>query len=122
MLDIRYLRDHGEEAFKRLSTKDVGITEYFDVEDFQAGDASRRRLLIEVETLKNRRNVASKEFGALKKQGQDISEKQCDLRDLGDRIKSLDQQIREVDEQLEQSILALPNVPHRPPSRSANDP
>ena len=108
MLDIRYLREHVDEAGRRLSTKGDG----FDVSRVLERDASRRHLLVEVETLKNRRNIASKELGALKKQGQDISEKQSDLRDLGDRIKSLDQQIREVDEQLEQSILALPNVPH----------
>ena len=109
MLDIRYLREHVDEAGRRLSTKGDG----FDVSRVLERDASRRHLLVEVETLKNRRNIASKELGALKKQGQDISEKQSDLRDLGDRIKSLDQQIREVDEQLEQSILALPNIPHR---------
>ena len=108
MLDIRYFCEHAEEAGKRLSTKGDG----FDVPSVLESDASRRHLLVEVETLKNRRNIASKELGALKKQGQDISEKQADLRDLRDRIKSLDQQIRKLAEQLEQSILALPNVPH----------
>lgn len=108
MLDIRKLREDSEGTARRLRTKDAGA----DLDGVAALDRRRRELLAEVEELKNERNIASKEVGRLKQQGGDMASQQSALRDLSDRIKGLDGEVREVAAALESALLALPNPPH----------
>ena len=59
-------------------------------------DIKRRELIQEVETLKAERNVASKEIGQTKDKDE-RQEKIEAMREVGDRIKSLEDQLSEVD-------------------------
>jgi seryl-tRNA synthetase len=75
-------------------------------------DARRRSALTEVESLKNERNRVSKEIGARKKKGENTDSAQLAMRQVGDRIAALDVQVREIEAQLDEAILLIPNVPH----------
>ena len=108
MLDIRMIREEAQAVGERLRTKVADA----EVGDVLAADRRRRDLLAEVESLKNQRNVASKELGKKKKGGEDISGEQATLRELGDRIKEMDQSLRELEVTLEDALLRLPNLPH----------
>ena len=72
---------------------------------------SGARILTEVEQLKARRNQVSKQIGVLKKQGQDASEIIAEMGAIGDRIKELDNREREVEEELQDLLYQLPNIP-----------
>jgi seryl-tRNA synthetase len=72
----------------------------------------RRELLQESELLKNRRNVVSQEVAKKKKNGENADAVIAEMREVGDRIKALDEEIRVIEEQLNSILLSLPNVPH----------
>jgi seryl-tRNA synthetase len=109
LLDLRTIREDADTIGRRLGTKVADA----DVTGVLTADRRRRDLIAEVESLKNQRNVASRELGRKKKEGgENTSGDQATLRELGDRIKDLDQEVREVDVTLHDALLGLPNLPH----------
>ena len=109
MLDIKLIRD--QEAVVREGLARRGhSTEHLDA--VIEADRQRRALVTEVENLKNQRNVVSKEIGALKSKGQDTTAQQKAMRDLGDRITAMDNEVREADARMRESLLRIPNLPH----------
>ena len=73
-------------------------------------DVRRRELIQEVETLKAKRNVASKDIGQTK----DKDERQAKIeamREVGDQIKSLEDELSKVDAEYLANISIIPNVP-----------
>ena len=63
MLDIKFLRQNIDFVRKKMLERGQEI----NLETFAALDEERRRVLQEVETLRNERNTASKEIGEKKK-------------------------------------------------------
>lgn len=110
MLDLRLIREQTEFVKQRLLTRGDTYDELID--RIVALDEQRRQLIAEVEQLKHRRNVVSKEIGMLMKEGKDTSQLRAEMRTVSDRIDQLDAQLREVERQLEQSLLLVPNLPH----------
>lgn len=108
MLDIRYIRDATEEVRQRLAAKGAEAM----LDPLLELDRERRRLLTEVDQLKNQRNVVSKEIGARKKAGEDISAVQAEMRQLGDRISEADKTVRELEDRFHDHLLRMPNLPH----------
>jgi seryl-tRNA synthetase len=77
-------------------------------------DAERRRLLAETESLKARRNDASKQIGAAIQKGAspdgpEVAELKRASTEAGDRVKQLDAALAEIEEDLEQQLLRIPN-------------
>ena len=108
MLDIKVIREREADVRRALQTR--GATG--DLDAVLALDQERRAMVSQVEVLKNRRNVVSKEIGALKKEGKDAGDMQKSMRDLGDEIAATDQKIREIEDKLTSALLYFPNLPH----------
>jgi len=108
MLDPRFVRDHLETARSRLASRGLAV----DFADFLEADGSRRRLLAEVEGLKQARNAASEAIARKKKAGEDAAPLIAEMRGASDRIKALDDEVRAAEARAESSLLALPNLPH----------
>jgi seryl-tRNA synthetase len=77
-------------------------------------DAERRRLLAETESLKARRNDASKQIGAAiqngaSPDGPEVAELKRASTEAGDKVKQLDAALAEIEEDLEQQLLRIPN-------------
>jgi seryl-tRNA synthetase len=109
VLDVKLLRnayDTVEQALIRRG-KPVEL-----ISEFPAIDAKWRDLLQESEQLKNRRNTVSQEVARLKKSGGDAEALIIEMREVGDRIKSLDEEIRTVEAEIAELTLAIPNIPH----------
>jgi seryl-tRNA synthetase len=109
MLDIKKIRDDAQEVRGALLRKGVDPSALDEVIEL---DGNRRNLLSEVEAQKNRRNTVSKEIGTLKKNGEDTSAIQAEMRKLGEDIAELDKQVADTDEKLETVLLSIPNTPH----------
>lgn len=109
MLDIKVLRDDLERVKQSLEHRNEKINE---IDAFRELDQKRREFLQETEQLKNRRNVVSKEVANFKKSGQDADNLIIEMREVGDRIKAFDMQIKELDEQIYNILLRIPNIPH----------
>lgn len=107
MLDLKFVRSNPDIVRQALINKGVEV----DLDRILALDVERRQILSEVEQLKARRNDVSKQVGVLKKQGQDASAIIAEMGNIGDRIKELDDRSREVEEDLQNLMYTLPNVP-----------
>jgi seryl-tRNA synthetase len=83
-----------------------------DLQEFLSADQDRRRLLSEVERFKHRRNTVSEEVGQRKRRGQDAGPLITEMRELGERIKGLDEEVRRHDEAIEAFLMGAPNLPH----------
>lgn len=108
MLDIKLVRSEPEKIREGMAKRGAKVP----LDQFLNLDETRRQKLTEVEQLKNKRNTVSKEVGRLKSQGQDASGIIQEMQDVGVKIQELDQQIRGIEEQLEQIIMVIPNIPH----------
>ncbi len=109
MLDLRRIREQEADIRRALAAKNAT---HVDVDAILALDRERRRLLAEVEQGKSQRNTVSKEIGFRKKKGEDVGAVMEEMRQLGDRISALDEQVRVAEEQLNTLLLTVPNVPH----------
>jgi seryl-tRNA synthetase len=121
MLDLNRIRTESEAVKAGLARKGVPASE---VDGILEMDARRRGLLTECESLKARRNEASKRVGALKRQGEDTTALQEEMRAVGDEIARLDQAVAELEAAIRDGLLRIPNLPHESvpdgPGESAN--
>ena len=108
MLDLNFVRDNLELVRQKMHER--GLAEILG--DFEALDRERRRVLMEVEGRKARRNVASDDIATLKKQKQDASALIADMRSLSVEIEELDEQAKACDERLREVLRLVPNVPN----------
>jgi len=109
MLDLRYLRANFEEIKNRLQCRGEDLT---DLGEFEELDKKRRELLVETEKLKSHRNEVSQQVAVLKREKKDADQLIVEMREVGDQIKALDDQLRAVEETLEKLMLSIPNIPH----------
>ena len=71
-------------------------------------DAQRRSHLTEADELRARRNQVSREIGRMSERPAHLLE---EMRQTGDRIKTLETQVKETEASLEEELLKLPNLP-----------
>ncbi|HEY7040221.1 MAG TPA: serine--tRNA ligase [Methylomirabilota bacterium] len=119
MLDIRLIREDPAAVERALATRGAAIP----LAPVLDADAERRRLLTETEELKAERNRASEAIGQAKRRGEDAQAVTARMREVSDRIKALDLQVKDADARLESLLLEIPNLPHPsvPVGRSADD-
>lgn len=108
MLDTKWVREHYEEVAEMLASRNNA----FPLDRYKELDEERRGVLLKVEKLKERRNAGSKEVGAKKKAGENTDALQNEIRGLGDEIKKLDDRAAEIQSELDELALSIPNRPH----------
>jgi seryl-tRNA synthetase len=108
MLDIKRIREDFETVKKSLETRGQGD---YGLENVRTLDEKRRRILALVEQKKNKQNLDSKEIPRLKKEGKDTTELMKEMKALSEEIKKLDGEVSEVEEELRNTLLNIPNTP-----------
>ncbi len=108
MLELGYVRAHAGEV--ELALKARGVM--FPLASLLQADTQRRQLLREAEELKALRNRASEAIAQAKRRGEEPTETIAEMRTVGERVKSLDAQMREREAQIQDFLLWLPNLPH----------
>ncbi|RUA06515.1 MAG: serine--tRNA ligase [Fusobacteria bacterium] len=108
MLDLKYIRNNIEFLKEILKNRNANI----DLDAFQQLDEERRMLLSEVETLKNKRNVVSKEVGRLKRAGEDASSIIEEMGVVSSKIKEIDKKLSVIEEKIKYFQMTIPNVYH----------
>ncbi len=109
MLDVKLLRNDYDKVAGALRNRNASLEL---IADFPQLDVSRREKLTESEQLKNRRNVVSQEVAKLKKNRENADDLIAEMRTVSDRIKLLDDEVREIEAEMDKLLLAIPNVPH----------
>jgi seryl-tRNA synthetase len=111
MLDLNYVRDNLDQVRAALETRGVAPAA-LDV--FVEADTQRRQVIAESDELNARRNTASREIGALMKDGKrDEAESQRrEVGQLKERISELDQLREQAEARMRELLSTLPNIPH----------
>src|SRR5690349_13470287 len=111
MLDLNYVRDNLDHVREALATRGVTAS---TLDVFAEADAERRRVIAESDQLNAQRNTASREIGALMKEGR-REEAEAQRREVGqlkDRISELDQLREQAEVRMRELLSTLPNLPH----------
>ncbi|WP_067934503.1 serine--tRNA ligase [Alicyclobacillus kakegawensis] len=109
MLDIRAIRTNPD-AFKAgLKRRNVGPEV---IDNLLAADEQWRQALAEAERLKSVRNRTSEAIARKKKQGEDASADIAEMKRVAERIKQLDEEVREHEAAVQDQLLRIPNLPH----------
>ncbi len=107
MLDINLIRDEPENVREAMVKRqmDPGV-----VDQILSLDIKRRDLITQVETMRADKNAVSKEIGRMKDK-ESRQAKIDEMRELGDKIDSLDSELSQVDSELSSIMAVLPNIP-----------
>jgi len=105
MLSLQFIRENPDLVREALKSRQFSEP----IDDVLALDERRRQLLTEVESLKARRNEVSKKIGKTGEKPPQLIE---EMRQMGNRIKALDEQFKGIEEQLNDLLLRIPNIPH----------
>jgi seryl-tRNA synthetase len=117
VLDLRLIREHPDEVQRALADKGGADL----VPTILARDGERRRLVKEADDLKAQRNIASEAIGRARKRGEDAGAEQARMREVGERIKALDADLKTIDADMERLLEQVPNVPHPSVPRGKSD-
>jgi seryl-tRNA synthetase len=109
VLDVKILRNEYARVEEALTNRGKSLDL---VAGFTEMDAKRRELLQESETLKSRRNTVSGEVARLKKNREDADELIVEMREVSDRIKAMDEEVRELELKINDLTMAIPNIPN----------
>lgn len=109
MLDVKILRNDYARVEQALQNRGKSLEM---ISDFLPLDEKRRELLQESEALKNRRNTVSAEVAKRKKNKEDADDLITEMREVGDRIKALDEEVRELEVKIDNLTMSIPNIPH----------
>ncbi len=110
MLDIKLIRDNPEAVKAALAKKGVPANALDEVIEL---DRKRREIIGQVEVLKAENNKKSSEIAGLKKSGkhEEAASIIASMKEITDRIKSLDTELAAIEEQQKTKLLYIPNMP-----------
>jgi seryl-tRNA synthetase len=108
MLDIKFIRNNLDLVRRKMSERRAAV----DLDRFSAMDARRRDLLLEVENLRNERNTVSKEIGIRKKNNEESDALLSAMATVSSRIKELDDSLKNIEAELGDFVLTVPNIAH----------
>jgi seryl-tRNA synthetase len=109
MLDIKKIREEFDTVKKAVEKRGQGD---FDLLKVFKLDEKRRELLSVVEQKKNRQNLDSKEIPRYKKEGKDTTALMEEMKLLSEEVKILDAEVSEIESQLYEGMLNIPNTPY----------
>ncbi len=108
MHDLGYFRSHLDAVLDRLATRGFSM----DRDLFRDLDTRRRAAVTETETLRAKLNAESQEIGKLKKAGGDTALLQENVRAAKERIASLEETVKTLDDEFRGILQGIPNLPH----------
>ena len=82
------------------------------VDELVGMDVRRREAMVEIEAMRARRNEASKQIGELMKSGggPEAEARKDEVRELGERLKALEDEERALEASFRSKMLTLPNL------------
>jgi len=107
MFDINLIREQPEIVKKSLQDRQMDPA---PVDEVLKLDGDRRALLVQVEALKAERNTVSKAISQIKETGARQQKIEA-MRQVGEEIAKLDEQVRMVEERLNYLVATIPNLP-----------
>nr|WP_314900633.1 serine--tRNA ligase [uncultured Deefgea sp.] len=107
MLDIQLLRTDLAAVTARLAERKFVL----DAAAFQALEDERKILQTQTQDLQAKRNTSSKQIGAAKAKGEDVSAIMAEVANLGDELKAAENAFAQLDERIKTLLQHIPNLP-----------
>ncbi|MEA3221706.1 MAG: serine--tRNA ligase [Thermodesulfobacteriota bacterium] len=108
MLDIKFIRQNKETVQKALENRREAIS----LDSLLDLDKKRRVIIQKGDELKAKRNMYSSKIANLKRQEERAEEEIKEMRQLSETIRSIDNELKENEIQINDIILRIPNIPH----------
>lgn len=119
MLDIQALRNDLDAVVAQLKRRGFA----FDAAKFTALEQERKTVQTRTQYLQAKRNNTSKQIGMAKAKGEDVSAIMAEVAGLGDQLKADEARLAELQKELQDMLLNVPNLPHEsvPQGKSEED-
>ena len=108
MLDPKQIRSELETVAEKLARR--GFT--LDVAKLTELENKRKELQVRTQDLQSLRNNSSKSIGKAKANGEDVGPLLAAVADLGDTLRDEETALTEVQVQLDDILMSVPNLPH----------
>ena len=108
MLDLKYIKNNLEAVKNGMEKRRAKI----DFALLLKNDDKRKTLLLEIETLRHKRNVVSDDIAKMKKAGENATSFIEQMRAVSETIKKLDKELSTIEETIHSFLISLPNIPH----------
>ncbi len=111
MLDLNFVRENLDKVRAALEARRFPADA---LEDFERADAERRRVIAESDKLNAERNAASREIGALMKEGKkdEAESRRSSVGQLKERIAELDRARDAAEARMREILSTIPNILH----------
>lgn len=108
MLDPVLLRAQLADTAARLRARGFDL----DIAAIESLESERKQLSTQTQELQNLRNTRSKAIGQAKAKGEDVSAIMAEVAGIGDKLKTNEAALAEVQAKLSGIALGIPNLPH----------
>ena len=108
MLDIQLLRKDIAAVALRLARRGATL----DIACIEQLEAERKSIQVRTQDLQARRNQLSKQIGMAKGKGEDASALLTEVAGLGDDLKTAEERLAAIQDNLSALLMTLPNLPH----------
>lgn len=119
MIDIKIIRNNPGFIKDMLAKRGINLP----IDELLEWDGERRRLMIEVQNLRHRKNIVSLEIASMKREGKDPTTLLQEMKVLTDDIARLEDRIAELESKINHVMMRIPNIPHEsvPPGTGEED-
>ncbi len=108
MLDPKLLRSDLDTIAERLKLRGFSL----DTARINALESRRKAIQVTTQELQNERNSRSKSIGKAKAAGEDIQPLLDQVADMGERLKAAQDELNQVQGELDDVVMGIPNLPH----------
>jgi len=108
VLDLRFVRENIDLLKEKLALRGDDL----DLSPFIQLEQERRELIQEVEAHRSKRNQVSDEISRIKQEKGDAKDLIARMRRVSERIKVLEDNLKEKEEWVQAFLLVIPNIPH----------
>ncbi len=108
MLDRNFVRENLSLVREKLATRGGN----YPLDELVTTEAEWKDIVLRAEELRRQRNKASEKIGKQKKEGHNTSAQQAQVKEITNRIKSLEETMHAHEEHLNSLLLDIPNLPH----------
>jgi seryl-tRNA synthetase len=108
MLDLKQIRENTKEIIELLNRRGGDFSYLNDLVEM---DKRRREIIQEVEQAKALKNETSKKIGQYKREKKDVSVILAQVENIGQGMKELENELKEIEEKIHYTLLITPNLP-----------
>ena len=108
MLDLKFIRNNLDLVKRSIRERGLNL----DLDKLMQLDDTRRKILVDLENLRAKRNKTNDEISILLKEKKNPQEKINSMRELSQEVDHLENDLKRVQEEIDYFLLNIPNIPH----------